>query len=183
MTVRPARDERGASLVEFALVAPVFFLLLLGTITGGLALSHKLDLSTAAREAARYGSTLPENEYSATDGTDWAAAVAAEALNASGGALDDSGATICVALVEGSSGSTTVYDPTGGTAFFYEDKYNGSSWVSTGATTAPCYGDSGADSEARVQVKVTRPDSIEAVFYSYGLKLEAEADARFEYSL
>jgi Flp pilus assembly protein TadG len=112
---RRRRDERGASLVEFALVAPILCLLLFGMITGGLSVSHKLDLSTAAREAARYAATLPDNQYAGGDGTDWASAVAGEATNAAGGALDVSGATICVALVQGTSAA--VYSPSGGTAY------------------------------------------------------------------
>lgn len=182
MRLRP-RNERGASLVEFALVSPILFLLLFGIITGGIALSHNLDLSTAAREAARYGATLPDNYVASADGADWASAIAGEAVNAASGALSVSGAAVCVALVEGSGASTSVYSPSGGSAYYYNDTYNGTSWVSSSTTAAPCYSDGGADGQPRVQISVTRPDSIEAAFFNYGLTLQSDADARFESGL
>jgi Flp pilus assembly protein TadG len=175
--------ERGASLVEFALVSPILFMVLLGMITGGLALSRKLDLSTGAREAARYGATMPDNQFASGDGTDWAQAVAGKATSEASGALNTSGATVCVALVQGTSGSTTVYTPSGGSAYYYNSTYNGSSWVSNGVTAQPCYTDNGADGQPRVQVLVTRPDSLQAVVFNAGLTLKANADSRFESGL
>ena len=172
MRSRWRRDERGSSLVEFALVAPLLFMLLLGILTGGTALSHKLDLSTAAREAARYAATLPDNEFGSGDGADWASAVATEAVDQASGSLGVSGATVCVALVTGSS--ATVYDPSGGSAYFYS---------SSGGSAGQCYDDGGADSETRVQVVVTRPDELQAVVFKQSLTLTASADARFESSL
>lgn len=172
--------------MEFALVAPIFFLLLLGTVTGGLAFSHKLDMSTATREGARYAATLPDNYVAAGDGADWAGQVATEVTNAASGAFGASGSTVCVALVQGSGASTTVYNnpPSSGTsAYYYYDTYNGSSWVANTGSTAPCFSDGGADSQPRVQVMVTRPDSIQAAFFSYHVTLQSEADARFESGL
>ena len=48
-----ARSERGASVVEFAIVAPLLFLLLFGIIDFGWAFSQNLDVKPAAREGAR----------------------------------------------------------------------------------------------------------------------------------
>jgi Flp pilus assembly protein TadG len=45
--------DRGASIVEFAIVAPVLFLLLFGIIDFGWAFSQNLDVRHAAREGAR----------------------------------------------------------------------------------------------------------------------------------
>jgi Flp pilus assembly protein TadG len=50
------RGERGQSLVEMALVAPIFFLLLMGIIDLGHAFHDYVVLENAAREGARYGS-------------------------------------------------------------------------------------------------------------------------------
>jgi len=47
------RDERGASAVEFAMTAPVFFALLFGIIDGGLLLWTQLGLQHGAEMAAR----------------------------------------------------------------------------------------------------------------------------------
>jgi Flp pilus assembly protein TadG len=48
------RSERASSLVEFALILPVFLLLLLGTIDLGLGFRTYLGLAGAANEGARW---------------------------------------------------------------------------------------------------------------------------------
>ncbi len=55
---RPAEGARGQGLVEFALVVPVFMLLLLGMLEFGLAFNHHLTLGYATREGARIGADL-----------------------------------------------------------------------------------------------------------------------------
>lgn len=54
------RDEGGANAVEFALVLPVLVMLVFGVLWGGLALNSQVALNQSAREAARFGATLPE---------------------------------------------------------------------------------------------------------------------------
>ena len=49
----PIRDERGAAAVEFALVAPLLLLLVLGIAEFGRAYNISTTLSAAAREGAR----------------------------------------------------------------------------------------------------------------------------------
>lgn len=57
MKLRPiGREERGASAVEFALTAPVFFALLFGIIEGGLVMWTQLGLQHGAEMAARCAS-------------------------------------------------------------------------------------------------------------------------------
>jgi|WetSurMetagenome_2_1015567.scaffolds.fasta_scaffold759755_2 Flp pilus assembly protein TadG len=56
-------DDRGAVLVEFALVLPLLFLLLLAAVEFGYAFRTHQILQNAVREAARY-SVLPGNEVS-----------------------------------------------------------------------------------------------------------------------
>jgi Flp pilus assembly protein TadG len=51
------RDERGASAVEFALVMPFLFMLLLGMTTSGLSYSHAIGVTNAVREGSRFGAT------------------------------------------------------------------------------------------------------------------------------
>ncbi len=66
-SVRHAGDERlrarravsGQALPEFALIVPVFFLVLFGIIQCGYLFAGQNGMSNAAREAARYASTLP----------------------------------------------------------------------------------------------------------------------------
>lgn len=58
-TGRRSRRSRGQSLVEFALVVPVFLMIAFGTIDFGLAFDSSLTITNAAREGARYGVTDP----------------------------------------------------------------------------------------------------------------------------
>ena len=53
MDGRRPSTERGANLVEFALVAPILILLLFGIIDFGWAFSQNVDLKHAAREGSR----------------------------------------------------------------------------------------------------------------------------------
>jgi Flp pilus assembly protein TadG len=53
MRIRRWRDDRGAVLVEFALIAPVLILLLFGIVEYGLVFNAQLQVTGAARTAAR----------------------------------------------------------------------------------------------------------------------------------
>ena len=58
--------ERGASLVEFAVIAPLLFVLLFGIVEMGLAFRDRLTVSSAVSAAARIGSvvgTEPEADF------------------------------------------------------------------------------------------------------------------------
>ncbi|HEU0236388.1 MAG TPA: TadE family protein [Candidatus Limnocylindrales bacterium] len=52
-------SEGGQALPEFALIAPLFFLILFGIIQLGFLFAGQNGMTNAAREAARYASTLP----------------------------------------------------------------------------------------------------------------------------
>jgi Flp pilus assembly protein TadG len=53
MRIRRWRDDRGSAVVEFALIAPVLILLLLGIVEYGFVFNAQLQVTGAAREAAR----------------------------------------------------------------------------------------------------------------------------------
>ena len=53
MRLRRASDDRGAVIVEFALIAPILILLVAGTIQFGIMYSQYQVLQGAAREGAR----------------------------------------------------------------------------------------------------------------------------------
>ena len=57
---RGRRDRRGAVVVEFALVLPIFMALLLGTIELGRVFEVSQILATAVREGARFASAEKE---------------------------------------------------------------------------------------------------------------------------
>ena len=85
MTRRPRRGQRsqGQSLVEFALVLPIFLLLLFGLIDGVRLVFQHTVLSQAAREAARVAS------------------VEASWIGASGSGCGTAGGPVCPANVAG----------------------------------------------------------------------------------
>lgn len=58
--------ERGASLVEFALVVPLLTLFLFGIVQFGIAYDKQQSLNSAAREGARTAS-LPDSDFTAID--------------------------------------------------------------------------------------------------------------------
>lgn len=49
-------SRKGGTIVEFAIVAPLVFLLILGLIVGGLGVARYQQLAYLAREASRYAS-------------------------------------------------------------------------------------------------------------------------------
>ncbi len=55
---RRARDSRGQSMSEFAILVPAFLIVLFGLLEFGFAFSHHLTLEYASREGARVGSAL-----------------------------------------------------------------------------------------------------------------------------
>lgn len=54
------RDQRGASIVEFAVVAPVFFLLIIGILEFGLFMFHKIVIESITMQVGRESSLLKE---------------------------------------------------------------------------------------------------------------------------
>lgn len=162
--IRRARGERGAALVEFALVLPIFLMLLLAMFTGGMAWNVKLSLTQGVREAARTGATLPRG----ADVNAWLAQVADVTVRAGDGELGigASGRSICVAYVSGADTVRRVEDA------------NGAAVIEPGAT---CYAD-GLDStgQPRVQVVATRTRTLEALLFAQRLDLRGRAVARLE---
>jgi len=63
------RSSRGAVLVEFVIVLPLFVLLLLATIDWGWYFVLRENVIHATREGARVGSVAPDTGTAATDAT------------------------------------------------------------------------------------------------------------------
>ncbi len=66
---RPTRRQRGQALVEFAFVAPIFFLMLFGIIDFGRYVYYVQILNNAAREGARYAIVHGSNSFQPTGPT------------------------------------------------------------------------------------------------------------------
>lgn len=154
-----SRAERGAALVEMALVLTLLVMLLLGTVTAGLAYGQSNALQTAAREGTRFGATLP-------DSATWLDSVLDVTKAAAIGDLADtvSGQYICVALV--SPSGTKSKTETGG--------------VRSGELSTQCFSDGRPAEEERVQAVVQRDATINALVYTTTITLESESAARFE---
>jgi Flp pilus assembly protein TadG len=162
---RRFRDgERGAALVEFALLIPVFIMLLLGIVSAGTVYNHKLDLVHASREGARYGAAIPKDQCTPStkcNGKTWAQLVRAVVVDRSDGAVASD--QVCVALVSGGSG--TPIDAT------FTTKSDGSN----------CYDDGNNDVGFRVQVRIVRAnDAINGAFFRVPVTLSSSATAKLE---
>jgi Flp pilus assembly protein TadG len=156
------RRDRGASLVEFALVLPLILMIVLGLVSAGVAYNLKITLTHAAREAARYAAILPtEGDTSA-----WLSDVETHMLADATGALNSGqpGAAYCIAFVDGSSSGT-------------ETKHIDQ----TGAVSAGwCFDDGRGSDEWRVQVEVQRSTTLNALVFSKSITLASQAASRYE---
>lgn len=80
---RSLRRRRGVAAVEFAFVAPIFFLMVLGIIEIGRAMMVQQVLINASRVGARRASMLSSNEQAVIDAvTEYAAGVGVSGVNA-----------------------------------------------------------------------------------------------------
>ncbi len=169
-----ARGDRGAVLVEFALVLPLLVTLLLGMLSGGLAYNQKQQLTHATREGARYGATLPQNQIFSGSGVTWQSAVRDVVVDRALGDLSVSGATVCVSLVKGSSGNAL--DP-----LVVVDGHS-----TSGAPCIPTqtYAVTASDKGVRVQIAASRPSEIQmGLFGVMHLTVKSSATALSEASL
>jgi Flp pilus assembly protein TadG len=161
--IRRAMGERGASLVEFALVVPLLLMIVFGAFSGAVAFNNKQDIVYAAREGARYGATVPQSQCTPIancGGKTWAQLVQAVVVQRSDGEIKAS--EVCAALVSGSPG-TVASAP-------YTTKADGTS----------CYNDANGGTGPRVQVSVSHPGSLNAVFLVIPLTTSSQATAHFE---
>lgn len=60
------RNNRGAALVEFALIAPILVILVLGIVEFGCLLYDKAMITNASREGARYGIVMADPRITET---------------------------------------------------------------------------------------------------------------------
>ena len=167
------RDSRGAALLELAIALPLVVMLVVGMVSAAIAYNHQLALSHAAREGARFGATLPINNYPSMD--DWLDAVATAAVGDATGtlAVGAPGRYVCVAFVH----------PDGTLALDSTKRRVESGGSVAYASNETCFTDGRPASERRVQVVVERESEFGVVFWSANLTLDAEAASRFEAAL
>ena len=63
--LRYKKDENGQGLVEFAIILPLFLLLVMGIIQFGIILNGQITLTSASREGARLAVVTDPNEADA----------------------------------------------------------------------------------------------------------------------
>jgi len=168
---QPARlaDDRGAVLVEFALVFPILAMLLFGVISAGLAWNQNLALAQGARVGGRYAATLPTHNYASMDA--YLDAVATRVIAASEGSVNSTveGQRVCVAYVHPSG--TTSLDQTR-----VRTEVSGVVTRSDGT----CFSDGQASSERRVQVVTERSAKFETGLWSRTVTLHQQLVFRYE---
>lgn len=160
---RSAAGERGAVLIEAALVTVLLLALLLGTVTAGIAYGRSNALQTAAREGGRFGATLPIP----AGGVDtWLSQVRDVTKAAAIGDLDPAvpGQHICVALLGPAGTPRSVVEAGGGTTY----------------SSSECFADGRPAGESRVQVVVRRDTDLQVVFFALNITLSGQAATRFE---
>jgi Flp pilus assembly protein TadG len=163
------RDEEGAAIIEFALLAPILLMLLLGTITTALSFSNAIGLTSAVREGSRFGATAD-----ATLGT-WADDVIAKTRTSQ---FDDSPTTpataVCVKLMKWSStGTPTTVVPStcsAGSSATGADAAAGYPPIPSGLTSGQCV----------VLIGAARPYQINAVLINWDRQILRGAVARYE---
>lgn len=162
--------DRGAVLVEFALILVLLVALLIGIVSTAIAYNHQLGLTHAAREGARFAATLPITNFASID--EWLDAVAAQASADAGGSLDSSvpGRYICVAYV---------FDP-GGPNDLTANRVESGGMVTYGSTPCPSVTDGRPATEHRVQVRMERDTDFSVVWFSTTIRQTSQAIARFE---
>lgn len=150
-------SERGAALVEFALVLPLFMGLVLGMVTGGLAYNKKIAITDAVRGAARYGSTLSDSTTFATSVRDRLVQLSATELT---------GNDVCVELIR--APSTVVRS-------WYAGAASCPASFGTGPTTPTATAGS-----CVVKVWGMREAKLQAILYNSDLRLKAGSVAAYE---
>ncbi|MDP9389393.1 MAG: pilus assembly protein [Actinomycetota bacterium] len=188
-TIRRARGastdrEAGATLVEFALLFPVFMTLVLGMISAGVAYNQKLTMTAAAREASRYASTLPVTPACGSTGEtganadlkEWLKCVAAVAVQASADELPTTapGREICVAYVKPAALTST-----GANDLDRRLVLTTSNTAVSENGTCPS-APASSIAHRHVQVVMKRNSEIQALFFTYPVSLKATSMTRFE---
>lgn len=164
------RSERGAAVIEMAVVSSILMMILLGIISFGLTHHQNISIEGAAREAARFGATYAVDDAGSME--EWLRDVAQVAENAATGAMNatDPSRIVCVAQGVGSDDDdfarvrVTGTEPVG--AAFEE--------------TGWCFENIAPPTDTVVQVQLQREGWIEGIVFSMKPTLTGEATNRFE---
>jgi Flp pilus assembly protein TadG len=157
-------SDLGSAAVEFALLMPVFVMLIFGMLTGGFTYSEYSGITQAAREGGRYGATLPFDPTQSSPVTTWLSDVlqATEDAAGSDAALTATNSSICVAYVSGTDPTQTesMTETSGGTPI---------------TSSTACWTDNAPPNDDRVQVDIQRDADISIGLADWTVHLNATA--------
>ena len=164
---RAGTADEGAALVELAFTLTLLVMLLVGVVTSAIALGQDNSIENAAREASRFGATLPGG------GTlNWFTDVRDVARGAATGDLDATvpNEEICVAFIKSDDSATHAIDD-GGTP----------SPLVISSGPCPGFNDGrNGNKEPRVNVVTQRDTEVDAVIFDTDVTLRGQASARYE---
>lgn len=108
---RPARGQRGATIVEFAIIAPLFLLLVIGIVEISMVFFANLTMQHAVREGARYAVTGQSNLDPSSSSQQRYLAVIQMIKNSSMGMYDQVSPVISVTNSSGTTGASMFGNP------------------------------------------------------------------------
>ena len=165
-------DERGAAVVEMAVISSILMMILLGIISFGLTHHQNISIEGAAREASRFGATYPVSDAGSLE--QWLRDVGQVAENAATGAMSgaDPSRLVCVAQGSGSD-----------EADFSRIRVTGSEVIGVAIEEVGwCFENTAPADDTVVQVQLHREGWIEGIVFSMKPTLTGEATNRFERS-
>ena len=162
--------ERGAAVVEMAVVTTLLMVILLGITTFGLTHHENISIEGAAREASRFGATYPVADSGSIE--QWLRDVARVAESAATGTMNASEPSRLVCVAQGSGD-----DPSD----FSRIQVTGSQAIETATQQADwCFENTAPGEDTVVQVQLQREGWIEAIVFSMRPTLTGSATNRFE---
>lgn len=162
--------ERGAAVVEMAVVTSLLMVILLGTTTFGLTHHQNISIEGAAREASRFGATYPVADAGSMQ--QWLRDVARVAESAATGTMSAAEPSRVVCVAQGSGD-----DPSD----FSRIRLTGSQTTDAATEQADwCFENMAPGEDTVVQVELQREGWIEAIVFSMRPTLTGRATNRFE---
>ena len=173
-------DDGGAAAVEFALLLPLFAMLVIGLISSGFAFEAWLGVTQGAQDSSRFAATLSIQAGGGSSDT-WLATVGQRAFDASNLGTTASavpGSIVCVALFTPSNKFPAPVTPVR-RAVFTTDGAGTVSAVYSSGTACPGIPAPGSGAEY-VQVSVSTPESFNFVLGSAIITVHGSSANRYE---
>lgn len=178
-TEKRRADERGAALVEFAFILPIFVVLIFGMITGGIALSQQNSVKNAVRETTRFGAIVANFPETGDPHPSELGDLYDQVVNAATGDLDvgTDGREICVAMID--ADNKWWYEEYGTTAAVVSQN-DGAALGSVPSACADGFDGTVGTNTQRIWVRAARQAEIGAIFFDVDIDLESKSLSRYE---